>query len=140
MPILHFSPVSSTTDLSIIPSGEILMKRLQDEGMDEVEVDWGGIVSTALPVEDDVPFLIDAFRELESFLTGGRDNHEVFLGDGLLQLTARHQNERIVVDLVHTPHLDRRFSQQHQMRLSREEYRASWIHLIDEVCSLAEGD
>jgi hypothetical protein len=128
-----------TTKPSVVPSAENLMKRLLDDGTSEIEVDWGGILSTVLPVEDDVVFLVDASRELGSFLAGDLESHDVFLGDGLLQLTARREQGRVVVNLAHTPYLDRRFSKQHEIRLSQDDYRAAWGRLIDELCQLADS-
>ena len=121
----------------MVSEGEILMKNLLDKGIHEIDIDWGGILSTALPVEDDVVFLIDAYRALNRFLAGVRESHDVFLGDGLLQLTARRVQEQVLVDLAHTPLLDRRLSQRHELRLSTEEYRAAWNELIGELVRLA---
>lgn len=115
------------------------MTKLLDKETDEIDVDWGGILSTTLPVEDDVVFLIDAYRALNGFLAGVLEIHDVFLGDGVLQLTARRVQELVVVDIVHTPHLDLRLSQQHELRLSTDEYRSAWSGLIGELVRLAEA-
>jgi hypothetical protein len=62
MATVHFSPASNATSLSIVPDGEVLAARLLKKGADEVEVDWGGIVSTLLAVEDDLICLVDTYR------------------------------------------------------------------------------
>jgi hypothetical protein len=133
---VHFSPRSTTTSVSIVPNGEILMKQLLGKGVDEVEIDWNGILSTALPVEDDVIFLVDAYRELDTFLAGNLDCHNVFLGDGRVQLTARQEEGQVAVYLAHAPYLDRRLSQRYEIRVTRDEYRAAWNGLLGDVCSL----
>jgi hypothetical protein len=136
MPALHFAPLPKVMPPSAVPDGEDLMQRLLDKGIKAFEVDWNGIVSTMLPVEDDAIFLIGAFGELDRFLSGGVDHHDALLFDGLIDFSARREQGSVVVKLVHTPHLDRRFSTEHEIRWSQGEYVAAWNRLISELCAL----
>ena len=118
---------------SAVPDGEDLMQRLLDKGMNAFEVDWNGIVSTRLPVEDDAIFLIGVFRELDSFLSGQLDHHDVHLFDGLLDFTARREQGGVVMKLRHTPQLN---STYHEIRWWHDEHRSAWYRLISELCAL----
>jgi hypothetical protein len=119
-----------------VPEGEELMKRLLDQGIQTIDINWAGVVSTTLPVEDDVIFLVDAYVDLEQFLSGEAPVHSVFLGDGLLQLTTQIVDSSVVMEMVHTPHLDERFSRTHSLTLSPEQYRNAWTGLISDLASV----
>ena len=96
-----------------------------------IRIDWDG-VEVELPVEDDVMFLAMNYAELEVFLKAGQA-HTIFLGDGLLVMTAEREGEAISMKVCHSPHIDRRFSATSMKQVDVSTYRQAWSRLMGDL-------
>lgn len=91
-------------------------------------------------VEDDASFLADAYNELLDCALSKKKRcfHTVFLGDGALEIESEIKETKVVVHIVYTPHLDKRFSQKRELKTCFGSYLAGWHELMGKLV-LAAG-
>lgn len=98
------------------------------------------VFDVEIPVWDDAVFLGEAFAELaELDQEGQADVHEVFLGDGLIDITSQVGTDTVEMRLLYSPYLDKRFSQEHRCVVSRQTYISAWAALASALQSAAAG-
>lgn len=129
---LHFDIDSTCDDEPIVPDDEALLTLALDLAYRWIRIDWAGIVEVTLPVEDDVMFLAMAYAELDEFVTTGSE-HRVFLGDGLLDVTALREDELIAMTVHHTPYLDARLTNSRLIKFPLAAYQRAWKGLMRQL-------
>jgi hypothetical protein len=129
---LRFDTSAPCSESPPVADGEDLLNKALALQYRWIRIDWDGIVQLDLPVEDDVTFLAMAYAELEESLKSGQ-THNVFLGDGLLVVSAECEGETVTMTVVHTPHLDRRFSESKAVKVPLSKYRQAWGCLMNEL-------
>ncbi len=113
-----------------------LLEGLLNNGYESFHIKWYDLFEDDLYVEDDAMFIAEAYNEIEATLNKG-EAHEVFLGDGSLQVKTTIKNESVIMTVIYTPHLDRRFMQKKEAELTKTQYINAWKSLIIEIVKYA---
>jgi hypothetical protein len=129
---LHFDTSSLCDDRPDVFDAEELLERAVKLQFRWILIDWASVVQTYVFVEDDVMFLAMAYAELDEFSLTGQTHH-IFLGDGLLEITAEREDENVTMTVCHTPHLDQRFSDTKLVKLQLSMYRRAWWSLMKQL-------
>jgi hypothetical protein len=135
---VHFSPDATSSALRV-PEGQELMKQLLGQGRGELHVTWAGLFSTALHVETTSCSCSTPTGSWRRSWQGGCKSTRSSWGTVSCSSPRSERGRASPSSSFHTPHLDRRFSQRHELRMSSTEYRRAWQGLIAEVYSLNHG-
>jgi hypothetical protein len=117
---------------------EGLQDRMVAGGHMVFEVIWDGYGPLKLAVEDDVMFLCEAYQELAAFLEKG-GTHDVFLGDGVLQMKATREGDVVHVVCTNVPFLHRGLMTKKEYAVNLSAYVDAWTRLIRELVDLAKS-
>ena len=109
-----------------------LLEKLLENGYESFHINWCNLFEDDLYIEDDAMFIADAYNEIESAVENG-ESHEVFLGDGTLQIMTKMSNETARMTVIHTPHLNKKFMQKKEVELTKAQYANAWKSLIIEI-------
>jgi hypothetical protein len=117
---------------------DVLVLGLTERGVNVFKVLWLGLGPLRLPVEDDVMFLLDAYRELPAFQSGATREHGVFLGDGELEMIAtRADGNAVRTRCVYAPFLNRNLATTSECEMPLDAYMQAWDALIAALADLA---
>ncbi len=128
---LHFEVPSSAPASANVLDAEVALELAVGCGYEVIQVDWAGMFCVELPVEDDVMFLVEAAHQLREGELPVR--HEVFLGDGGFQIEADISEKKVSMRVIHTPYLDKRFSEEAIKILPQSAYIAAWNSLMAQL-------
>jgi hypothetical protein len=129
---LRFDTGSTSNEKPVAVDGDRALQRALELGFRWVHIDWAGIFEVDLPVEDDVMFLAMGYAELDAFCCSGTKHH-LFLGDGLLDVSAERDNNTVKITFCHAPHLDRRLSDRKSVTIPLSDYQHAWWSLMSDL-------
>lgn len=137
---LHFIPHAKSPEGPPPPSldPEALLDRAVNGRFISIHLDWAGLFKCFVPVEDDVMFIAMAYSEL-GLLSAANPDHRVFLGDGLLDICSRFDNNMVEMVAWYCPHLDVRFLQTKTLTVDVLSYREGWSGLMRELVAQVDA-
>jgi hypothetical protein len=88
-----------------------------------------------LTADLDVEFLVVAYSHLPEF-TRGDNEHDVWLGDGIIHVIAKRSGDAVQAVCTHFPHLNKALARSVTYRVSLQQYLSAWSRLIEGVFDL----
>jgi hypothetical protein len=108
-----------------------VLKKLSLQKHKTIKLNWYDLFEDVLFVEDDALFLTEAYNELSEI--GEQDAQNIFLGDGSLQIDINFRYDEVHMTVIHSPNLDKRFSQKKEVKIARDDYYLAWKCLMKQV-------
>ncbi|MCX4240082.1 hypothetical protein [Paraliomyxa miuraensis] len=127
-----FDTRAITAEHPITMSGPEIMDRMVKKGLIAFQLSWERVFVAQLAVEDDIVFLCDALDDLPG-LVAGQYPHFVHIGDGELEVTSTLVQDEVRMNVLHTPHLDRRFLHQYTFTALLKDYVSAWRSLVHQL-------
>jgi hypothetical protein len=110
------------------------MESFLAQGLRMFSLDWAGIITVALPVEDDILFLGEDYLHLRELLNTSEWSQVLWLSDGAFVVrSSKLANALVSIEVTHTPHLRAGLEQHYKHSMSEADYRDAWTMLIEDL-------
>ena len=139
VPTIRFALGEGPESPRALPDSTKLVEECLRRNLTHINLDWNGMFTVGLPIEDDIRFLLEDYQTLLEAPPSSTWEQVIWLNDGTLVVKAKAVGESVTLDIAHTPHLHAPLREKRQVVTTDQEYRRGWHGMIADLIHVMES-